>query len=36
MRVSSPHAELAATLAAGLGTLDRDGLADGLDALACY
>ena len=34
MRVSS-HAELAATLAAGLGTLDCDGLADGLDALAC-
>jgi hypothetical protein len=35
MRVSSPHAELAATLAAGLGTWDRDGFAAGLDTLAC-
>jgi hypothetical protein len=35
MKVSSPHAELAATVAFELGSFDRDGLSDGLDALAC-
>jgi transglutaminase superfamily protein len=35
MRVSSPHAELAAILATELGTFDHDGLAHGLDMLAC-
>jgi hypothetical protein len=35
MRVSSPHAELAAILATELGTFDHEGLDDGLGRLAC-